>query len=181
MKKKLKLNVKKKLKIKIETWINNYKKVVNRMTPLKLGNSVLSHWNLDLINPQDLNPKSFRNVFNEYNILFIKKFISNINNNYYTVDSKTNKVTCRLGARRSIRDIYLIVKYYFPEVTFEQVLKDIVELYNEGIINGSYCNDVRLYVFYTDQISYSRNAERNLEDSLEIKFKDLINYFNNNK
>lgn len=177
--KKAEIKRQKKLKIKIEAWINNYKKVVNKMTPLKLGNSVLSHWNLDLINPQDLNPKSFRNVFNEYNILFIKKFISNINNNYYTVDSKTNKVTCRLGARRSIRDIYLIVKYYFPEVTFEQVLKDIVELYNAGIINGSYCSDVRLYVFYTDQISYSRNAERNLEDSLEIKFKDLINYFNN--
>ena len=82
-------------------------------------------------------------------------------------------------ARRSIRDICLIVKYYFPEVTFEQVLGDVVELYNEQFINGSFCNDVRLYVFYTDQISSVRNSDRTLELSRELTVKDLINYFNN--
>ena len=102
-----------------------------------------------------------------------------MNNDYYTVNSKTNRVTCHLGARRSIRDIYLIVKYYFPEITFEQVLKYIVTLYNQDFINGSFCYDIRLYVFYTDKISRSRHSEKTLELSQELTFKDLINYFNN--
>lgn len=177
--KKAEIKHNKKLKIKIKSWINQYRQDVNQMTPLKLGNSVMSHWDIDRINPQDLNIEGFKHLFKEYDKKFILRFLRNMNNEYYTVNSKTNKVTCRLSARRSIRDIYLIVKYYFPEITFEQVLEDIVKLYNEGFINGSFCNDVKLYVFYTDQISYSRYSDRLLEYSHELKFRDLINYFNN--
>ena len=169
----------KELKVKIEDWIDYYESKVNQMTPLKLGNSVMSNYNLSRINPQDLNIEGFKHLFKEYDKKFILRFLRNINNEYYTVDSKTNRVTCRLGARRSIRDIYLVVKYYFPEITFEQVLEDIVRLYNEQFINGSFCSDVRLYVFYTDQISFSRQSDRTLELSQELTFKDLINYFNN--
>ena len=169
----------KKLKIKIEDWIDYYESKVNQMTPLKLGNSVMSSYDLSRINPQDLNIEGFKHLFKEYDKKFILRFLRNINNEYYTVDSKTNRVTCCLSARRSIRDIYLVVKYYFPEITFEQVLEDIVRLYNEQFINGSFCSDVRLYVFYTDQISFARHSDKTLENSQEITFKDLINYFNN--
>ena len=169
----------KELKIKIEAWIDYYESKVNQMTPLKLGNSVMSNYNLSRINPQDLNIEGFKHLFKEYDKKFILRFLRNINNEYYTVDSKTNRVTCRLSARRSIRDIYLIVKYYFPEITFKQVLEDIVILYNQDFINGSFCSDVRLYVFYTDQISSASNSDRTLELSQELTFKDLINYFNN--
>ena len=169
----------KELKVKIEAWIDHYQQYVNEIAPLKLGNSVMSSYNLSRINPQDLNIKGFKHLFKEYDKKFILRFLRNINNEYYTVNSKTNRVTCRLGARRSIKDIYLVVKYYFPEITFEQVLEDIVRLYNEKFINGSFCSDVRLYVFYTDQISLARNPDRTLELSQELTFKDLINYFNN--
>ena len=169
----------KKLKIKIEAWIDYYQQYVNEIAPLKLGSSVMSSYNLSRINPQDLNIEGFKHLFKEYDKKFILRFLSNINNEYYTVNSKTNRVTCRLSARRSIQDIYLVVKYYFPEITFEQVLEDIVRLYNEQFINGSFCNDVRLYVFYTDQISFARHSDKTLELSQELTFKDLINYFNN--
>ena len=169
----------KELKIKIEAWIDYYESKVNQMTPLKLGNSVMSSYDLSRINPQDLNIEGFKHLFKKYDKKFILRFLRNINNEYYTVDSKTNRVTCRLGARRSIKDIYLIVKYYFPEITFEQVLEDIVRLYNKQFINGLFCSDVRLYVFYTDQISLARNPDKRLELSQELTFKDLINYFNN--
>lgn len=169
----------KELKVKIEDWIDYYESKVNQMTPLKLGNSVMSNYNLSRINPQDLNIEGFKHLFKKYDKKFILRFLRNMNNEYYTVDSKTNRITCRLSARRSIRDIYLVVKYYFPEITFEQVLEDIVRLYNEQFINGSFCNDVRLYVFYIDQISFARYPDRTLEFSQELTFKDLINYFNN--
>ena len=177
--KKAEIKRSKKLKVKIEAWIDYYESKVNQMTPLKLGNSVMSNYNLSRINPQDLNIEGFKHLFKKYDKKFILRFLRNINNEYYTVDSKINKVTCRLGARRSIRDIYLVVKYYFPEITFEQVLKDIVRLYNENFINRSFCSDVRLYVFYIDQISFARYPDRTLELSQELTFKDLINYFNN--
>ncbi len=177
--KKAEIKRQKELKIKIEAWIDYYESKVNQMTPLKLGNSVMSSYNLSRINPQDLNIEGFKNLFKEYDKKFILRFLRNMNNEYYTVDSKTNKVTCRLGARRSIKDIYLVVKYYFPEITFEQVLEDIVYLFREDFINGSFCNDVRLYVFYPSVVSFSRNPEKILENSQEITFKDLINYFNN--
>lgn len=176
--KKAEIKRQKKLKTEIEAWIDYYKQRVNKITPLKLGNSVMSSYDLNRINPQDLNIEGFKHLFKEYNKKFILRFLRNINNEYYTVNSKTNKVTCRLSARRSIRDIYLIVKYYFPEITFEQVLEDIIKLYNEQFINGSFCNDVRLYVFYTDQISFLRYPDKTLELSQELTFKDLINYFN---
>ena len=169
----------KKLKIKIEAWIDYYESKVNQMTPLKLGNSVMSNYNLSKINPQDLNIEGFKHLFKEYDKKFILRFLRNMNNEYYTVNSKTNRVTCRLGARRSIKDIYLVVKYYFPEITFEQVLEDIVSLYNEQFINGSFCNDVRFYVFYPEVVSYVRNPNKILENSNDLTFKDLINYFNN--
>lgn len=177
--KKAEIKRQKELKIKIEAWIDYYKQCVNKIAPLKLGNSVMSSYDLNKINPQDLNIEGFKHLFKTYDKKFILRFLRNINNEYYTVNSVTNKVTCRLGARRSIRDIYLIVKYYFPEITFEQVLEDIAELYDEQFINGSFCSDVRLYVFYTDQISFSRYPDKTLELSQELTFKDLINYFNN--
>ena len=177
--KKAEIKRNKELKVKIEAWIDYYQQYVNEIAPLKLGSSRLSSYDLNRINPQDLNIEGFKHLFKEYDKKFILRFLRNINNEYYTVDSKTNRVTCRLGARRSIRDIYLVVKYYFPEITFEQVLEDIVRLYNEQFINGSFCSDVRLYVFYTDQISSARNSDRTLELSQELTFKDLINYFNN--
>ena len=177
--KKAEIKRSKELKVKIKDWIDNYKQDVNQMTPLKLGNSVMSHWDIDRINPQDLNIKGFKHLFKEYDKKFILRFLRNINNEYYTVNPETNRVTCRLSARRSIRDIYLVVKYYFPEITFEQVLEDIVYLFREDFINGSFCNDVRLYVFYPSVVSFLRNPEKILENSQEITFKDLINYFNN--
>jgi len=177
--KKAEIKRNKELKVKIEAWIDYYQQYVNEIAPLKLGNSVMSSYDLSRINPQDLNIEGFKNLFKEYDKKFILRFLRNMNNEYYTVNSKTNRVTCRLGARRSIRDIYLVVKYYFPEITFEQVLEDIVTLYNQDFINGSFCNDVRLYVFYTAQISFSRHSDKTLELSKELTFKDLINYFNN--
>ena len=177
--KKAEIKRQKELKIKIESWIDYYKSKINEIAPLKLGNSVMSSYNLSRINPQDLNIEGFKHLFKKYDKKFILRFLHNINNEYYTVNSETNRVTCRLGARRSIKDIYLVVKYYFPEITFEQVLEDIVSLYDEQFINGSFCNDVRLYVFYIDQISFARYPDRTLEFSQELTFKDLINYFNN--
>ena len=177
--KKAEIKRSKELKIKIEDWIDYYESKVNQITPLKLGNSVMSHWDIDRINPQDLNIESFKHLFKKYDRKFILRFLRNMNNEYYTVNSKTNRVTCRLSARRSIKDIYLIVKYYFPEITFEQVLEDIVYLFKENLINGSYCSNVRLYVFYTNEISFSRYSEKLLENSNDLTFKDLINYFNN--
>ena len=98
----------KKVKIKIEAWIDYYKQYVNQITPLKLGSSVMSSYDLSRINPKDLNIEGFKHLFKEYDKKFILRFLRNINNEYYTVNSETNKVTCRLGARRSIKDIYLI-------------------------------------------------------------------------
>ncbi len=92
--KKAEIKRQKELKIKIQAWIDYYKSKVNQMTPLKLGSSVMSSYDLNRINTQDLNPGAFRNVFNKYNIDFIRKFLYSVNNNYYTVDSKTNKRSC---------------------------------------------------------------------------------------
>lgn len=58
---------------------------------------------------------------NEINLeQFLKEYFKNMNNSFPTVDSKNNRI-CDAQKLRSLGDIYRICKYYYPNVTLEQV------------------------------------------------------------
>lgn len=115
---------------------------------------------------RDCNYKSF--IYNLFHTLYY---------NYDTVDS-SNRLICDTHRRRSIGDTYSIVKHYFPEVTFEDVLKVILTLIEDKVIYGSFCTDVRKYVFYTKKISYHTGYDHyHIENTRNITFKDVMKYY----
>ena len=120
----------------------------------------------------------------------IKDNIISLFNNYlmnyysYTIikgDDINNK-QCHNAARRSILDVWSIIKCYYPEANFNEFLKAIVELINENKLFTSKCNDINKYVLYTEKLSNFNDFKKSLEiyDD-KINFEDLIIYYKHKK
>ena len=107
---------------------------------------------------------------------FIIEFFNSYNNECNTISSIYKKHICDTNRRRSLHDIYLITKYYYPEVTFLDVIKTIISLLKIGIINGSYCSTVEKYVFYTNDLSNHNSFGHTLEFAGELTFNNLKKY-----
>lgn len=105
---------------------------------------------------------------------FIKKFFIDYNYNYETVN-KNNKVICATGRRRSLGDIYLICKHYYPNCTIIEVFKELVALLNLGNINTQKCSNIRKYVFYSNRASSHRSLYNCVEYfNVQITMSELI-------
>lgn len=107
---------------------------------------------------------------------FILQFFIQYNNECNTVTSIYHKIICDTNRRRSLHDIYLITKYYYPEVTFLDIIKTILSLLKIGVIYGSYCSTVEKYVFYTNDLSNHNSFGHTLEFTKELTFNDLKKY-----
>jgi hypothetical protein len=112
---------------------------------------------------------------------FILEFLRNYNSKHYTYSSYKNQQICDSNRRRSMFDIYLITKYYYPEVTFEMVVDSLIFFVKTKAINTSYCNTVQKYVFYVSSISYYNNLNNKLENDNMLTMDNLINYFTHEK
>lgn len=108
---------------------------------------------------------------------FIIAFFKKYNNEYNTVHFNNIEYDiCDTHRRRSLHDIYLITKYYYPEITFIDIIKTIISLLKMNIICGSYCSTVKKYVFYTPSVSEHNNFNSFLEFTKDITFNDLKKY-----
>ncbi len=106
--------------------------------------------------------------------MFIKNFFIDYNYSYNTVN-KRNKVICTTGRRRSLGDIYLICKHYYPNCTIIEVFKELVALLNLGNINTQKCSDIRKYVFYSNRASSHRSLYNCVEYfNVQITMSELI-------
>lgn len=86
-----------------------------------------------------------------------------------TVTCKSNRKQY-LGSSRSMQDLYLICKHYFPEITLLDVSNILKSLYNDGKINTLFCTTFNKRMFKSIQYStiYRCPTER----------KRLKKYFN---
>jgi hypothetical protein len=108
---------------------------------------------------------------------FILQFFIQYNNECNTISSiHSKKIICDTNRRRSLHDIYLITKYYYPKIIFIDIIKTILSLLKIGVIRGSYCSTVIKYVFYTINVSSHNNFEHTLEFTKELTFSDLKKY-----
>lgn len=83
------------------------------------------------------------------------------NNNHPTIyadtkDSEKVMYQCSAGRRRSLGDIYMICKYYYPDCTLEEVLKNLLWMLKGRLIGGSHCNLIHKFVFHTDSYVYKK-------------------------
>jgi len=102
---------------------------------------------------------------------FLRDFF--IKNNNYTTYWGINQI-CDPGRRRSLGDIYLICKYYFPGVTIEQVIKHLIKQLKKGHIGASYCNTIHKYVFHTQNTNWEKSARTEYNN---LNFKDILEIY----
>lgn len=131
--------------------------------------------NYNKIEKKELLTKEFVNSKHSKFTDFIIEFFKSYNNECNTIN-KYKKHICDTNRRRSLHDIYLITKYYYPEVTFIDIIKTIISLLKIGVICGSYCSTVNKYVFYTPNVSSHNNFGSTLEFTSELTFNNLKKY-----
>lgn len=68
-------------------------------------------------------------------------------NSYQTLYAKTNAFQCYGNRRRSQKDLYNIVRYYYPNVSFKEFRAALFTLVNNRRIGTFYCGDIRKRVF----------------------------------
>ena len=78
----------------------------------------------------------------------------------YTLDSN-NEVQCNNDdKKRSQGDLYRIMKYYYPSLTFKQLRSLLLDLANEKRISSIYCGWINKRVFYpVEQYNFSVGRE----------------------
>lgn len=106
---------------------------------------------------------------------FIKDFIVIGRHVYFTTDIKDGKTVCDTGRRRSLGDIFLICRSYYPQCTIHGVLEVLVQLLESREIYGCYCNTINKYVFHRDSDVYRRHDK--VEYNPNINFKNVIDAY----
>lgn len=109
---------------------------------------------------------------------FILDFMIDYNTRFDTYDN-LGWFVCGTDRRRSLGDIYLICKGYYPNCTIEEVFKILIRMLNDGIICGSYCNTIHKFVFYPSHHSSHNSFDVKVEYKEGIRFKQLLELYKN--
>lgn len=104
---------------------------------------------------------------------FIKNFVREYSKQHTTYHDM--RFICDRNRRRSLGDIFLICRCYFPNCTLKEVLGYLIELLENSEIYGSYCSTIEKYVFHYQTRTYY--TDQKVEYSEDLKFKDFIKYY----
>lgn len=152
--------------------INYIYKLYNKLFPfdnIKLFNKNLLSYEKKLNKIGTYSLKSYRHE----NSLTFQDFIYNLLREYsfyfITID-KNNKFICEKGRRRSLGDIYLITKHYYPDITLETVLKELLYLVKGNIISVQKCSNIGRHVY-----TYGRgyNGKSKISEFTSLTFKQI--------
>lgn len=108
---------------------------------------------------------------------FIHNFLMVYNQKYPTVSQNNRDVNqCRRGAHRSLIDIFLVSKYYFPDCTLEEV-KNALYSNGENLVYQT-CSTVNRRVYelktHTNFIGWIRHGFNDV-DELGFTGQQLLN------
>ncbi len=96
-------------------------------------------------------------------------------NNIYATVYENSNYQCDPGRRRSLGDIYMVMKYYRLGTTIHDVLRELITLCESGTLKGCYCTTIKKYVF-TPHSNYNI-IDAETEYGYNIKFKEVIKAF----
>jgi hypothetical protein len=113
--------------------------------------------------------------------VFLQTFFCKLNNEYNTIYYEDRKVQTPKGKRRSLADLFLISKYYFPKTRLKEVLEILYSFENSKEVpnfRSSFCNQIKKRTFYkgtSSQQSEILQSEIKDEFSLDIaEWKKLM-------
>lgn len=75
---------------------------------------------------------------------FIETFLRSYNNNTYIDPEYTKKQHTGYWGWRSINDLYILVKTYYPTTTLKEILNIVIKLE----LNFGYCTTIRRKILY---------------------------------
>lgn len=110
---------------------------------------------------------------------FLVKFLIEWNNEKKTIWSDTKETQTDIGKRRSLGDIYMLCKYYFPECTLTEVLELLYVNLNDAIENGyrtCVCQQIKKRVWYVD----SEKDNTILQPTGKDEFGNIYSYYTEN-
>ena len=101
---------------------------------------------------------------------FLAKFFMNFNVENDTIYVENEVVQTERNKRRSLGDIYGVMKYYYPDITLEQVTRDLYDLFDEvPRFRSSLCCTINKRVFYVgDQHQPTGIYDREEQDEHEM-------------
>ena len=106
---------------------------------------------------------------------FIYDFFNYYNDSNYTYD-KNGLYQCDPNRRRSLGDIFLICRVYYPNVKLIDVLKVLFIFIKNKSINISKCGDIHKFVFYVNGRRATAMDEI-VEFNNEITMKELYELY----
>ena len=112
---------------------------------------------------------------------FLSKFFRTYNNSYDTYDAVNKKLICRRFKRRSIGDIYLICKNYYPDTNLDDVIIGLIKLIKAETLAVSKCSDIKKYVFVRKDNYTGNYMTQDVEFIHGISFQQLMAYYERNR
>lgn len=162
-------------------YINNYKTISQRK--LQIIESMKSHGEYLLNTTGTLNLRRLVGKQGNWDYFygsmfstkkeFIREFILKYNSNYDTFAGEY--IQCAKNRRRSLGDIYLITKYYYPNCTIEDVIKELIHLLNTKKIAGSYCSTIHKYVFHNQSDAYIKESKTEYPNN--IRWEEIVKVY----
>jgi len=96
---------------------------------------------------------------------FLVKFFTDWNTNKNTLFTDDDSVQTVSGRRRSLGDLFMIIKYYYPRVTLKELFTELNNLTsNTSGMRTSYCSTIRKRVWYYSSFSSNDVLNTNQTD-----------------
>ena len=95
-----------------------------------------------LIFIRNLNKKDFLNKYKKDTTKGLLEIIDfcKFSDTYY---SRSKKKQCDFASFRSFGDLFRIMRYYYPGITFKEVRSILLHLINERFISTTWCYDIK--------------------------------------
>ena len=122
-----------------------------------------------LLKIEGLNPDRVRSKNYAKGIVFLMNQTYRHHTVYSTIDTRNPRwddIQCHRGARRSQGDLYLIARYYYPELTFKEFREILFDIVSNDYYNTSYCGTINKRVFWRN--SFKGIWYMNMIDSEDI-------------
>lgn len=115
---------------------------------------------------------------------FLTKFITDWNLEKDTIYVETGIQQTDAGRRRSLGDIYMICKYYYKNITLNEVLNLLYNILKDNIDTGyrtCYCSTIKKRVWYYDENSEIRIFNEDQNDEYGNKYQFYLDNIINEK
>ena len=97
-----------------------------------------------------------------------------------TIFTDNKEIQTIAGKRRSLGDIYMICKYYYPNMTLEDLLRELyISLpdYFEQGYRTSYCKMIKKRVWYYDAIRDNLFYDKTTHDEYGNPYRHYMSFF----